>query len=131
MNRHERRRHEKKLRKIFNSTDTMIHEKHYKPMNCVLCNAKMKTVHHTHNPYPLTPCTTAKQAIERDTKDRCCSKCNIEKVTPARIEHATGLSLDKIPASAVKVFNMNDPKDYAELMKMKNLQSLYPKELLR
>ena len=27
--------------------------------------------------------------------------------------------------------DMNDPKDYAELMKMKNLQSLYPKELLR
>ena len=44
------------------------------PIDCALCGIEMKTIQDTHNPYPLT----------ENEKDRCCSKCNFEKVIPAR-----------------------------------------------
>ena len=42
------------MKEAWNNAPTMIHEKDYKVMNCVLCNAEMKTIHDTHNPFPLT-----------------------------------------------------------------------------
>ena len=52
------------MNSIFNDCPTMIHEKDYKVMNCVLCNAEMKTVHDTHNAFPLTEAVYAKVAQE-------------------------------------------------------------------
>ena len=63
---------------------TMISEKDYKPMKCCICGTDMPTIHHTNNPSPLTPNTTAKMALEEQLPHRCCSKCTWEKVIPAR-----------------------------------------------
>ena len=63
---------------------TAIHEKDYSPLNCCLCGKHMKSIHETHNPYPLTPKCYAKEAEEGDLKHRCCNQCNNEKVNPAR-----------------------------------------------
>ena len=63
---------------------TFISEKDYEPMECCICGADMPTIHHTNNPSPLTPNTTAKMALEEQLPHRCCSKCTWEKVIPAR-----------------------------------------------
>ena len=63
----------------------MISEKDYVPMECCLCGAHMPSIHNTHNPYPFTPNTTAKMALEENLPHRCCSKCANEKVLPARM----------------------------------------------
>lgn len=75
----------RKLRRIYNNAPNMIHEKSYKPMKCCLCDAEMKTIHDTHNPFPLAPFTYAKEAFEKQLPHRCCSRCNAEKVMPARL----------------------------------------------
>ena len=66
---------------------TMIHEKDYVPMDCYLCGAHMPSIHDTHNPQPLSPATTAKQALEGNLPYRCCSECNKE-VNNKRIENS-------------------------------------------
>ena len=73
------------LNMIYNSAPTMIHEDDYVAMDCVLCGAEMKTIHDTHNPFPITEKCFAKEAHETGNKNRCCSKCNNEKVLPARL----------------------------------------------
>jgi len=69
---------------------TMIHEKDYVPMNCCLCGADMPTIHHTHNPSPLTPKCYAKEAIEENLPHRCCGRCDQTKVIPQRIRNMGG-----------------------------------------
>lgn len=74
------------LRAIYNSAPTMIHEKDFVVINCVLCNATMKSVHDTHDAQPLAPSQTAKQALEQKANvGRCCSACNSSRVVPARL----------------------------------------------
>ena len=103
------------LKNIFNDCPTMIHEKDYKVMNCVLCNAEMKTVHDTHNAFPLTEAVYAKVAQETNNKNRCCSNCNEEKVMTARIGN--------VPASSVVKMSMFDfmkSKSFAKTVTMQD-----------
>ena len=103
------------MKNIFNNCPTMIHEKDYKVMNCVLCNAEMKTVHDTHNAFPLTEAVYAKVAQETNNKNRCCSDCNDEKVMTARIGN--------VPASAVVKMSMFDfmkSKSFAKTVTMQD-----------
>lgn len=73
------------LRDFYNAVPTMIHEKNFVVINCVLCNATMKSVHDTHDARPLAPSQTAKQALEQKKNiGRCCSACNSSRVVPAR-----------------------------------------------
>jgi hypothetical protein len=51
---------------------------------CCLCSTKMTNIYETHNPFPLA----------QSVFDRCCSKCNTEKVTPAR-NHLEKLTLQE------------------------------------
>jgi hypothetical protein len=44
------------------------------PRKCSLCDATINNVHESHNPQPVKP----------NDEDRCCAKCNAEKVIPAR-----------------------------------------------
>ena len=87
------------MKNIFNNCPTMIHEKDYKVMNCVLCNAEMKTVHDTHNAFPLTEAVYAKVAQETNNKNRCCSDCNESKVMTARIGNIDPKSVIKMSIS--------------------------------
>ena len=73
------------FQEIYNAHPAMIHENKYIPIDCILCGASMPTIHDTHNPAPLTPECFAKQAFETRSPNRCCSKCNSEKVAPARL----------------------------------------------
>ena len=86
---------EKLMRSIYNASSTMIHEKKYKVMRCVLCGKKMKNIHDTHNPFPLTDACYAKEALENKNPNRCCSKCNEERVKPARFQMMTMMSQAK------------------------------------
>ena len=73
------------MRDLYNAVPTMIHEKDFVAIDCVLCNATMKSVHHTHDARPLAPSQTAKQAFEQKKNiGRCCSECNAKHVLPAR-----------------------------------------------
>lgn len=73
------------LRDIYNAAPSMIHEKDFVAIDCVLCNATMKSVHDTHDARPLAPSQTAKQAFEQKKNiGRCCSVCNAKHVLPAR-----------------------------------------------
>jgi len=80
------------MNSIYNAAPNMIHEKDFVPMDCVLCGAEMKTVHDTGNPYPLTEKCYAKEALEEGNPNRCCSKCNREKVLPARLGMVSGIN---------------------------------------
>ena len=84
LNRAERRRRNKLTRKIYNSSPSMIHEKNYMRINCILCSTPMKTVHDTHCAFPLAKLQSAKEAQETEHTSRCCSKCNTDVMT-ARI----------------------------------------------
>ena len=64
---------------------SMIHERDYVPMDCCLCGKHMPSIHDTHNPYPFTPKTTPKQALDNNLPHRCCSECDV-KVINKRIE---------------------------------------------
>ena len=46
------------------------------PINCNLCGVEMTHQFEMNNPSPLCD--------ENDTESRCCTKCNEEKVIPAR-----------------------------------------------
>ena len=73
------------LRDIYNAAPSMLHEKLYIALDCVLCNATMKSIHDTHDARPLAPSQTAKQAFEKKKNiGRCCSVCNAKHVLPAR-----------------------------------------------
>ena len=63
----------------------MIHEKKYVPMNCVMCDVKMKSIHDTHNPYPITELCYSVEAHKTDNPNRCCTECN-DIVTDARMK---------------------------------------------
>ena len=105
------------MKNIFNNCPTMIHEKDYKVMNCVLCNAEMKTVHDTHNAFPLTEAVYAKVAQETNNKNRCCSDCNDEKVMTARIGN--------VPASCVvkmSMFDFMNSKSFGKTKSMYDVQ---------
>ena len=74
------------LRDIYNAAPTMIHEKDFVAIDCVLCDATMKSVHETHDARPLAPSQTAQQAFEQKKNiGRCCSACNSSHVVPARL----------------------------------------------
>jgi hypothetical protein len=74
------------LRDIYNAAPSMIHEEDYVALDCVLCNATMKSVHDTHDARPLAPSQTAKQAFEQKRNiGRCCSACAAMRVFPARV----------------------------------------------
>ena len=83
---------------IYNSSPNMLHENKYVPMNCVLCGNKMKTIHDTHNPYPITEKCYPKDTHKNGNPNRCCSACNSAKVIPARLS-SLGVN---VPASAIK-----------------------------
>ncbi len=85
MSRAERRRQIKFERKIYNKCPLMINEKKYVPMNCVMCDVKMKSIHDTHNPYPITELCYSLEAHKTDNPNRCCTECN-EIVTDARMK---------------------------------------------
>jgi hypothetical protein len=85
MNREERRRNEKQLRKAYNLAPTMIHEKKYVPIDCVICGTKMKTIHDTHNPFPVTEECYAKESHETGNPNRCCSACSSSIVLRLRL----------------------------------------------
>jgi hypothetical protein len=73
------------LNDIYNASPRMLHEKDFVAIDCVLCNATMKSVHDTHEARPLAPSQTAKQAFEQKKNiGRCCSACNTTRVLPAR-----------------------------------------------
>jgi len=86
MNRKERRRYTEKMKKIYNSTPTMINEREYVPKNCVFCFTRMKTIHDTHNPHPVADFIYAKESNETDVADRCCTSCDEKVVLPARVD---------------------------------------------
>ena len=70
---------------IYNAAPSMIHENDFVAIDCVLCDATMKSVHDTHDARPLAPSQTAKQAFEQKKNiGRCCSACNSLRVLPAR-----------------------------------------------
>ena len=74
------------LHDIYNSAPTMVHEKDFVAIDCVLCNATMKSVHDTHDARPLAPSQSAKNAfVQKKNIGRCCSECNDELVIPARL----------------------------------------------
>ena len=85
MSRAERRRQIKFERKIYNKCPSMINEKKYVPTNCVMCDVKMKSIHDTHNPYPITELCYSLEAHKTDNPNRCCTECN-EIVTDARMK---------------------------------------------
>tara|TARA_B100000035_G_scaffold294307_1_gene284479 strand:- start:761 stop:1183 length:423 start_codon:yes stop_codon:yes gene_type:complete len=109
LNRKQRRRKEKKqriamkknnafVRAMYNASPSMIHEKDYVQTDCVLCGKTMKTVHDTHNAYPFTELQYAKEANTEGNTGRCCSKCDREKVLPARLSLVTKTkNLDELP----------------------------------
>ena len=101
------------MKNIFNNCPTMIHEKDYKVMNCVLCNAEMKTVHDTHNAFPLTEAVYAKVAQETNNKNRCWSDCNENKVMTARFGN--------VPASSVIKMSMSEFMNSKYFGKTKNI----------
>jgi hypothetical protein len=70
---------------IYNNVPTMIHEKDYVPMDCVLCGTQMKTIHDTASPHPITEECYAKEAHETGNPNRCCQKCDKTYVLPARM----------------------------------------------
>jgi len=72
------------LRDIYNSAPSMVHENNFVAIDCVLCNATMKSVHDTHDARPLTSSQTAKSANVNGNTGRCCSACNTTRVLPAR-----------------------------------------------
>ena len=63
----------------------MIHERKYIPIDCVICGTKMKTIHDTHNPFPVTDQCYAKESRETGNQNRCCSTCNSSVVLVLRI----------------------------------------------
>ncbi len=69
----------------------MIHEKDYVPMDCYICGAHMPSIHDTHNPQPLAPSTTPKQALDNNLPYRCCTQCN-QKVYRERIRNSKALT---------------------------------------
>ena len=83
------------MKEIFNSSPTMIHEDDYVPMDCVLCGTEMKSIHDTHNPFPLTDECFANDTHETGNPNRCCSECNMEKVKSARL-CAMGMNPDEM-----------------------------------
>jgi hypothetical protein len=98
----------KRIKKAMNSNH--LPEEKYEPMECVLCGDTMKTVHDTHNPYPLTESTTGMTRNGKQEKVRCCTKCNHEKVIPARISMTSKsqLKVNDIRKSESQV--TNDPR---------------------
>ena len=72
-------------RGIWNASPTMIHEDKYIPMDCVLCGETMMSVHDTHDARPLKETCSAKESLETGNPNRCCSKCNTETVSIARL----------------------------------------------
>ena len=86
---------------------TMIHEKNYVPMNCCLCGAPMPTIHHTHNPSPLTPRCYAKEALEDNLPHRCCGVCDQTKVIPQRMRDA-GEDPSRMRLGTPKMVNIKD-----------------------
>jgi len=80
------RRYAETMKKIYNSTPTMINEREYVPKNCVFCFTRMKTIHDTHNPHPVADFIYAKRSNETDVADRCCTSCDEKVVIPARVD---------------------------------------------
>ena len=66
-----------------------LHENEFNEHDCILCGSKVKSIHDSHNPYPLAGINimlhTAKNENGKEAPVRCCSKCNKNKVIPARI----------------------------------------------
>ena len=63
-------------REIYNSAPNMIHENDFISHQCSLCGVEVKTIHDSHNSYPLGKNTTAKEQNGMEDNDRCCTKCN-------------------------------------------------------
>ena len=93
---------------------TMIHEKDYETMNCCLCGKEMVSIHETHNPSPLTPNTTAKEAYDNNLPHRCCGECNAEVVTPARVVKA-GFKSGYVPIFDILTDDSYQDYDYKTL----------------
>lgn len=66
-----------------------LHEKEFIAHDCILCGSKVNHIHDSHNPYPLVGINitshSAKDENGKEAPVRCCSKCNENKVIPARI----------------------------------------------
>lgn len=66
-----------------------LHENDFIAHDCILCGNKVKSIHDSHNPYPLAGINiklhSAKSENGREVPVRCCTRCNNEKVMPARV----------------------------------------------
>lgn len=74
-----------RIRDIYNNLPSMIHESEFKPFDCILCGERVNSVHDSHNAFPLEKPTLQKVENDKGRPRRCCSKCDQEKVMPARI----------------------------------------------
>ena len=75
----------KEMYDALNSSPTMIHENDFIPHDCFLCDARIETVHDSHNPFPLTDIASALSENGKENPTRCCSSCDKKIVLPARI----------------------------------------------
>lgn len=66
-----------------------LHEKDFIAHDCILCGNKINNIHDSHNPFPLAGVKielhTAENENGKEAPVRCCSKCNVNKVFPARV----------------------------------------------
>jgi hypothetical protein len=74
-----------RIRAVYNNSPSMIHENEFKPFDCILCGERVTSVHDSHNAFPLEKPTLQKVENDKGRPRRCCGKCDLEKVMPARI----------------------------------------------
>ena len=74
-----------RIRDVYNNSPWNIHENEFKPFDCILCGERVNSVHDSHNAFPLEKPTLQKVENDKGRPRRCCGKCNLEKVIPARI----------------------------------------------
>ena len=67
---------QKKIPDALNSCPTMIHENDFIPHDCCLCDARIETLHDSHNPFPLTDIASALSENGKENPKRCCSTCD-------------------------------------------------------
>ena len=66
-----------------------LHENDFIAHECILCGFNVPSIHKSHNPYPLVGINiklhSAKNENGKQAPIRCCTRCNNEKVMPARV----------------------------------------------
>jgi len=66
-----------------------LHENEFIAHDCILCGQRINKIHNSHNPYPVAgihiKLHSAKNENGKEAPIRCCTKCNENKVLPARM----------------------------------------------